>query len=124
MDYLSIPLVLREGYLDRTNLRESIVYSIGLLLSSRPGILPFNPNYGCDIWDREYSDLLAANKGEIRASLRNAINNFEKRLYEVSVSFTTSGTDPSRHLGLVVRVTANYREEGEEKRFDASFNIG
>ncbi len=124
MDYLALPVVLRNGYLDRCSLEESITYSIGLLLSSRPGIMPFEPEYGCSVWEKEFSDLFSVNKADIRASLRNAIGKFEKRLYNVSVSFdplTGTGQHP---LGLVVRVSGEYREDDEEKHYDAQFNLG
>jgi phage baseplate assembly protein W len=107
MEYLSLPFVLREGYLDRANLLDSITVSVGLLLSTRRGSMPFNPEYGCDIWEKEFSDLYAANKADIRASLRNAIDKFEKRLYNVSVSFVAASDDRPLSLGLVVRVKGN-----------------
>jgi phage baseplate assembly protein W len=124
MEYLSLPLTLREGYLPRADLKESITYSIGLLLSTRVGTMPFNPEYGCEIWEKEYSDVYAINKAEIRASLRNAIDNFEKRLYNVSVSFVNI-TDSTPHaLGMVVKVTGNYLDGNEEKKFEAHYTLG
>jgi len=125
MEYLSLPYVLREGYLDRASLLESLTHSIGLVLATRMGTMPFDPEFGCAIWDREYSDLYSANKGDIRAALRAAIDKYEKRLYNVSVSF--SGLDdPAAHtLGVVVKVSGNYRDEnGEEMRFSANYQLG
>ncbi len=52
MEYLALPFVLREGYLEKANLQESITYSIGLILSARTGSMPFNPEYGCEIWGK------------------------------------------------------------------------
>ncbi len=124
MDYLALPLVLREGYLSRTSLEESITFSIGLIFSTRMGMMPFAPEYGCALWEREYSDLLTANKADIRASLRNAIDLFEKRLYNVSVSFTSVANHASHPLGMMVRVRGNYREDGEEKRYESNFLVG
>ena len=124
MENLALPLVLREGYLDRTGLHDSMVCSIGLLLSCRPGMMSFDEEFGCNIWEREYSDMLSANKAEIRASLRNAIAKYEKRLFDVSVSFTTPERNIASHLGVIVRVTGNYIDEGEEKHFEANFNLG
>ncbi len=124
MEYLSLPLVLREGYLPRTDLRESIIYSIGLLLSTRVGSMPFDPEYGCDLWDKEFSDLYTANKADIRASLRNAIGKFEKRLYNVSVSLVHSGDQIKQALGMVVKVTGNYLDDNEEMKFEARYDLG
>ena len=124
MDYLALPLALKEGYLDRAeNLRESIAYAIGLLLSSRSGWMDFLPEFGCDIWQMEYSDIYTANKADVRANLRNAIDKFEKRLYNVSVSFTPEADTLARVLGMSVRVSGNYREDGEEKKFEATYTL-
>ena len=95
------------------------------MLSTRPGMLPFAPEYGCEIWEKEFSDIVVANKAEIRANLRNAIDKFEKRLYNVSVSFVGMNTAKPRALGIVVKVSGNYRDEqGEEQKFEASYSLG
>ena len=124
MEYLSLPLVLREGYFPRTEIRESITYSIGLLLSTRVGSMPFDREFGCDLWDKEFSDLYTANKADIRASLRNAIGKFEKRLYNVSISLVHSGDRLAQTLGMSVKVTGNYVDDDEEMKFEAKYNLG
>lgn len=125
MDYLALPYALREGYLDRANLLESLTYSIGLILCTRIGTMPFEPEYGCNIWDREYSDLYTANKGDIRSGLRMAIDNFEKRLYNVSVSFSGLDEAAPYTMGLVVKVKGNYKDENEEEqKFEANYHLG
>ena len=124
MEYLALPFVLREGYLVRASLQESITYSIGLLLSTRLGTIPFSPDFGCDVWEKEFSDLYTANKADIRASLRNAIDKFEKRLYNVSLSFTDAAGDSPRVLGMAVKVMGYFREENEEKKYEATFYLG
>jgi len=125
MEYLALPLLLRDGYLPRCERQQSITYAVGLLLSTRMGSMPFFPEYGCGLWDKEYADTIVANKGDIRASLRNAIATCEKRLYNTSVSITQESTSSPRGLGLKVRVTGNYRDEGgEEKKFEAAYNLG
>jgi len=120
MDYLALPFVLRDGFLDRASVGESITYSVGLLLSTRPGMMKFLPDYGCDIWDKEYSDLYAVNKADIQASLRNAISKYEDRLSNVSVSFVSVDDTGPHSLGVAVKVTGSYRENGEEKSFEAN----
>jgi phage baseplate assembly protein W len=124
MDYLSLPFVLRDGYLAMTDLRRSITFSIGLILSTRPGTLPFEPGYGCNIWDKEYTDLQSTNKADIRASLRNAIDVYEKRLYNVSVSFVSVESNSPHVLGLKVKVTGNFRDGNQEENFEASYQLG
>ncbi len=93
-------------------------------MSTRQGSLPFDADFGCNIWEREFSDLYTANKADIRASIRNAIGKYEKRLYDVSVSIAEVDTGISHTLGLVVKVHGNYREDGEEKKFEETFSIG
>ncbi len=124
MEYIALPLALRDGYLPRADLKESITYSIGLLLSTRVGTMPFKPEFGCDLWEKEYSDLYTANKANIRASLRNAIDKFEKRLYNVSVSFTSISNTTPHALGMAVKVSGYYRDDGEEKKFEVRYMLG
>jgi phage baseplate assembly protein W len=124
MEYLSLPLVLREGYFGRATLSESIAYSIGLILSTRIGSISFEPEYGCAIWESEFADLLTSSKADIRGSLRNAIDKYEKRIYNTSVSFANVESPDSHRLGLAVKVTGNYREDDEEKEFEETFMIG
>ncbi len=124
MEYLALPLILREGHLRRAALQESISYSVGLILCTHFGQMPFAPEFGCGIWDYEYSDLYTANKADIRASLRNALDKFEKRLYDVSVSFTSINSAGSHSLGMMVKVNGNYRDGNEEKAFEATYNLG
>ncbi|UCD17292.1 MAG: GPW/gp25 family protein [Candidatus Zixiibacteriota bacterium] len=124
MDYLSLPMVLREGHLRRASLHDSISYSVALILSTHVGRLPFQPDFGCGIWELEYSDLYTVNKSDVRASLRNAIDKYEKRLYDVSVSFTSINDSSAHILGMVVKVSGLYRDGNEEKNFEASFNLG
>lgn len=125
MDRLALPLTLRNGYLNRADsLEESIFHAVGLLLSTRLGQIDFLPEFGCDVWKMEFSDLEAANKGEVRASLRNAIDKFEPRLFNVSVSFTSRTDSASHVLGISVKVTGNYRDGDEEKKFEANYKLG
>lgn len=124
MEYLALPFVLRKGYLSRTELRDSIAHSIGLILSTRAGMLPFDPQYGCDIWDQEFSDINAANKSDIRASFRNAIAKYEKRLENVAVSFTTLSDKTAHSLGMKAKVTGTYYDGKTKKMFEASYNLG
>jgi len=123
MDYLSLPLVLREGYLSRTNLEESIIYSIGLLLSTRVGQMPFAPGYGSNLWENEYSDLLSINLADVRAGLRNAIHKYEKRLHDVSVSFVDPKKSAVQIKGIYVKVSGVYVEKNQKKKLEHNYRI-
>jgi len=124
MEYLSLPLVMSEGYLARAELKDSIRDTVGLILSTRLGTIPFSQDFGCDLWDKEYADLYAANKADVRASLRNAIDRYEKRLYNVSVSFGLASDRAPHALGLSVKVSGNYMDGKEEMKFEASYAVG
>jgi len=124
MEHLSLPLRLRKGYFDKIDMYESLKHSIGLILSTRVGSIPFNRDFGCAIWEKEYSDLNTASKADVRASLRNAIDKSEKRLFNLSVSFSTVEESGIHPLGLAVTVSGTYKENGEEKEFRETFTIG
>jgi len=124
MEYLSLPLLLKKGYLSKVSMYDSLLYSIGLILSSRLGTLPFEPSFGCDIWEKEFSDLYTANKADIRAGIRIAIDKFEKRLYNASVTLVNVDVSHLHALGVAVKVTGLFREDGEEKKFEETFTIG
>ncbi len=125
MEYIAIPFVLRKGYLARASLDESIAHSIGLIISTRVGTMKFDPEFGCGIWDKEFSDLYTANKADIRANIRNSIDKYEGRLYNVSVSFENI-SDTQRHvLGMIVKISGKFRgERDEEKNFEAHYQMG
>ncbi|MFH1700122.1 MAG: GPW/gp25 family protein [Candidatus Zixiibacteriota bacterium] len=124
MEYLALPFVLREGYLDRARLDESIKFSIGLILCTRRGSLPFETDYGSDIWEKEFSDLMTANKGDIRSNLRNAIDKYEKRLYNTAVSLVKIDGAGPHSVSMAIKVTGNYKEDNEEQKFEASYLLG
>jgi phage baseplate assembly protein W len=123
MEYIPLPFSLRNGYLTKADLRESLTFSVGLILSSRTGVMPFDPEFGCIIWEKEFTDLQTANKGDIRSALRNAIDKYEKRLYNVSVSFTNLDTNFISTLGIDVKVSGYYKEGDEEKKFEATYKL-
>ena len=124
MEYLALPFVLRNGYLGRAEIFDSIAQSIGLILSTRLKMLPFDKNYGCDIWDKEFSDIQTINKSDMRASFRNAISKYEKRLENVAVSFAASSDGKLHSIGMIAKVTGTYFDGKSKKRFEASYNVG
>ena len=124
MEYISLPLALRKGYLEKTDLYNSIFNSIGLILSTRKGSLPFSPDYGCDLWEREFSDLLMVNRQDVQGSIRNAINQYEHRLFNVSATLINIDTGSSRPLGIAVKIIGNFKDEDDEKRLEEIFSIG
>ncbi len=123
MEYLSLPLVLKNGHFDRTSLRNSLAFSVGMILCTRHGMMPFEPDFGCDIWEKEFSDIMTANKADIRSNLRNALDRYEKRLYNVSVSLINITDDTNLAIGMAVKVKGNYMENDQEQQFEESFTL-
>ena len=123
MEYLTLPLRLRHGFFDRGDIHESIRHSVGLILSSRPGHLKFLPEFGCGVWEKEFADMLSVNKSDIRAFLRNAIDRHERRLYNLSVSFTPENPRPGENLSMSARITGNYKDGDEEFKFEETYRL-
>ena len=124
MEYLSLPFIIRKGFLEKTDIYDSITNSIGLILSTRKGSLSFDPEYGCDLWDKEFSDLFMANRSELQGSIRNAIDIYEARMFNVSVSLMNIDSGPDHPLGIAVKVIGNFKDEKDERRFEEIFSIG
>lgn len=124
MKYLSLPFVLKNGHFKKTDLHSSISSSVGLILSTRAGSIPFDPEFGCDIWDKEFSDFFSANRSDVQGSVRKAVGKYEKRLFNVSASLKNVKTEPGHPLGIAVKVIGNYQDGDEKKRFEEVFRIG
>ncbi len=124
MKYLTLPLTLRKGHFKKTGLHNSISNFIGLILSTRPGSIPFDPEFGCELWDREFSDFYTANRSDVQGSVRKALGKYEKRLFNVSVTLLNVKTAPGHPLGIAVKVIGNYQDGDEKKRFEEIFRVG
>ncbi len=86
--------------------------------------MPFDTDYGSDIWEKEFSDVMTANKADIRSNLRNAIDKYEKRLYNISVSLINISEESPQSSGLAVKIAGTYKENNEEKKFEARYLLG
>ena len=95
-----------------------------MILSSRIGMMRFYRKFGCEVWEKEFADLYTTNKADIRANLRNAIDKFEKRLYNVSVTFSSEPSLKARVLGMKVKVNGNYRDGEREEKFESTYLLG
>jgi predicted component of type VI protein secretion system len=56
--------------------------------------------------------------------MRNAIATFEKRLSDVSVSFAPIPGAAPHVIGIRVKVSGLYVEDGEQKKYDSGFLLG
>ena len=69
-----------------------------MLISTRKGEMPGNPEFGCAIWDLQFQTIVDQRKWEdtVVSSLTNAIKEFEPRLMNVRVGVTLSEIEVSR----------------------------
>ena len=120
--YLKIPLNLTHESLDKISLRESISQFVGIIIGSRFGSFPFDPVFGCRIWEREYTHFSIESQAEFRGFLRNAISTYEKRLKNVSVNIIQAFVAPNRNkASLVAQVKGIFMEDGEERSFEEEY---
>jgi|GEM_PF-514254 len=120
--YLQLPFSLVGGSLAKVSLRDSIYQFVNLIVASRVGSVPFEPAFGCHIWDAEYTYLTEKSKGDIRSQIRHALTAYEKRLKDISVNVKKSSVDRKRkRICLVARVRGKFMERGEEQSFDEEY---
>lgn len=96
MKYLKLPIdfssTLKGKTLTYCSLEESIAQSIMTQITCRYGEVAGRPDYGSEIWELEFNQLVKIHEWEekVRRSLIDTIEKYEKRLYDVSVSVKLS----------------------------------
>lgn len=91
MNYYKLPLkfssFLEKNELGTCEIRDSIAQNIHLLNTTYFGECTFNYEFGSAIWEMDFDNLKSRNnlKGLITKSLESAIEDFEKRLTNVTV---------------------------------------
>lgn len=94
MQYYKLPLNI-DALLDEEGRQtatcsepESIDRHIELILTTCPGEHKFNKSFGCRIWDMDFERVVSRKKWEEDFStyVKEAVERFEQRLYNVSVS--------------------------------------
>lgn len=102
MSYLKIPLDFSEitkgnarSKIKGCALEESIAQHLMIIATSAHGEIFGRYDYGSDIWDLEFNQLVKIHKWEekVRDSLKEAIAKYEKRLEDVKVTVRLSEID-------------------------------
>lgn len=99
MNYLKLPIdfsMLTRGMkVERCSKEESIAQNIMMIITSRYGEVVGRYDYGSDIWELEFSQLVKINEWEeqVRTSLVESINKYEKRLKNIKVEVLLSEVD-------------------------------
>ena len=94
LEYFSLPLaldkVMRQQEHPRSNLQQSVMQHLHLLLTTAFGEFAGDGGFGCGIWDHDFDNVTSAHKLKelIRQSLLKSIQEQEKRLGNVRVELT------------------------------------
>ncbi|MFL0062070.1 GPW/gp25 family protein [Tenacibaculum maritimum] len=99
MNYIKLPLdfsQLTKGIsVERCSKEESIAQNIMMIITSRYGEIVGREDYGSDIWELEFSQLVKINEWEeqVRLSLYASIKKYEERLRDIEVGVVLSEVD-------------------------------
>ena len=120
--YLKVPLCFTQGYLDKIPLRESVSQFVGIIIGSRLNSFSYDPDFGCRIWESEYSYFSPGSESDFRTYLRNAISKNEKRLKDISVEIKQDFIEPYRNKSsLIAQIKGKYMENGVENSFEEDY---
>ncbi|CAM1355890.1 MULTISPECIES: GPW/gp25 family protein [Tenacibaculum] len=133
MNYLKIPLDFssitkrnKENNRLGCTLEESIAQHLMIIATSKQGEVFGRPNYGSDIWDLEFNQLVKINKWEekVKDSLYYAFIEYEPRLKDIRVSVRLSEIDDDAETTDVhVRRKAEIKVFGTIIETEAPFNF-
>lgn len=132
MNYLKIPLdfsgVTKGNFSrdKRCSLEESIAQHLMIIATSKQGEVFGRPNYGSEIWDLEFNQLVKINKWEenVKDSLYKAFVEYELRLRDIEVSVRLSEIDSDTETtDVYVRRKAEIKVFGIINETDTSFNF-
>ena len=96
MRYLKLPVnfnaILKGEKVATCNIEESIAQSIMTQITSRYGEVSGRPDFGSEIWELEFNQLVKVYEWEedVKKSLIRSIKKYETRLYDVEVDVNLS----------------------------------
>lgn len=84
---LNLGQLTKSRPMAKCDIGESISQVLFLLICTRKGEMPGEPDFGCDIWDLQFEQIQDQRKwtDAIEVSLQQCINRFENRLYDAQV---------------------------------------
>lgn len=136
--YYSLPLdlggVILKKDIGKCSLMHSVAQNIHLILTSRFGENRDDPTYGCSIWEEEFDVLQNLNSwcDRLSGSMRDSLNEHEKRLTNVKVSVKIQQDEMGDVVIKAFRVkrrvditvTGNLTKTNEPCTFYDNFYIG
>lgn len=115
------------------SLGESISQNLFLLICTRKGDMPGEPDFGSDIWDMQFELIIDQRrwKNAVESSLLNCIKRFETRLKnskvdikleEVEVNYPFRKYPEVKHQATI-KVEADLKHSGEPFRFATNIYV-
>jgi phage baseplate assembly protein W len=112
---------------------ESISQVLFLLICTRKGEMPGEPEFGCEIWNLQFEQFNNARLWEdvLESSLQSGIEKFEPRLHEVTVRISVREVEVSypfreypdiKHQASI-QVQAKLRHSGERFSFSTAIFV-
>lgn len=130
MDYLKVPLDFSSptgGKLQRCSSEESIAQHIMILITSHYGEVVGKYDYGSSIWELEFNQLVKISDWEenVKKSLIETIERFERRLKDINVSVVLSEVDNDikNRNNTHIRRKAQISVSGKLKTNETPFNF-
>lgn len=131
MDYLKLPIDFSNftdaTRFDRCSGEESIAQNIMLIITSHYGEVVGKDDFGSDIWELEFNQLVRINHWEeqVKDSLVKSISKYEKRLKNIKVKVLLSEIDDDfiNNKDKHVRRKAEISVMGEMAVNDIPFNF-
>ena len=103
--FLNIPVNFKEikqkDEVQRVSVINSLHSLIHLIVTTEYGEMRHNPSFGCDIWKFDFENIynLSSFKEELKKSLRNSIQNNEKRLVNPNVDLQIEQVEVPTKVG-------------------------
>ena len=131
MNYLKLPIdfsqILVNKNTERCSKEESIAQHIMMIITSRYGEVVGRDDFGSQIWELEFSQLVKIKDWEERVqdSLVKAINKYELRLKKIKVSVVLSEVDDdfSNNENAQIRRRSQISVKGKLIENDMDFNF-
>jgi len=137
MKYIKLPIdfseMLQGKMQNRCLIEESIAQYIMMQITSRYGEVAGRNDFGSDIWDLEFNQLVKIYEWEerVRVSLLNSIIKYETRLVGVKVSVSLSeidtDVDSEKYSQVrrkaVISVSGNIVQTGTAFNFNTSLYV-
>ena len=134
-NFYKIPFDFKDFFahkdLSKLSLKESVSQNISLIITTIYKEYKHDDKFGSDIWENEFDILSNINvvKENIKNSLTEKINEFEKRLNQTQVRVTIGETfvpninQTRLKKQLVIRVSGKLKETDESFLFQGSYFI-